>query len=47
MSRENRRALTLTALALIALSTYLVNPQFVAGLLWDTVNTAITYWVES
>jgi hypothetical protein len=47
MTRDNRRALTLTALALIALGTYLVDPQFVAGLLWDTLNTAVTYWVES
>ncbi len=35
MSREQRRALTLTALAFLALGTYLVNPQFIAGLAWD------------
>lgn len=35
MSREDRRELTLSALAFIALATYLINPQFVAGLVWD------------
>jgi hypothetical protein len=35
MSREDRRALTVFALAFLALATYLINPQFVAGLIWD------------
>jgi hypothetical protein len=35
MSREQRRALTLSGLGFIALAAYLVNPQFMAGLVWD------------
>lgn len=26
---------------------YLIAPQFVAGLIWDAVNTAVTFWAVS
>ena len=26
---------------------YLISPREVAGLIWDTLNMAVTYWVES
>ena len=35
MSRQDRRALTVFGLAFLGLATYLVNPQLVAGLVWD------------
>jgi hypothetical protein len=43
MSREQRRALTIGTLSFTPLIAYLVAPQFVAGLLWDSVH-ALMGW---
>jgi hypothetical protein len=47
MNQEQRKALTVFGLCAIPVIAYLIAPQFVAGLIWDAVNTAVAYWTES
>lgn len=44
MRQEERKALTVFSMFAVALLAYLIAPQFVAGLIYDAVNTAVTYW---
>jgi len=47
MRQEERRALTVFSLFAVAFLAYLIAPQFVAGLLWDAVNSAVNFWAVS
>ena len=44
MSQEQRRALTVFGLCAIPVIAYLIAPQFVAGLIWTALDTAVTFW---
>lgn len=37
----------LTVLGVVFVVAYLIAPQFVAGLVWDAVNTAVNFWAVS
>jgi hypothetical protein len=37
----------LAALGIAVAVAYLIAPQFVAGILWDAVNAAVTFWAVS
>jgi uncharacterized membrane protein len=47
MRQEERRALSVFTVFAVAVLAYLIAPQFVAGLIWDAVNTAVTFWAVS